>query len=401
MPYDYTAEYPLGYTQARQRCSAQLLTIFDGQLSGYPNVDWRASDTLLGSLYLIFSITFVGIPSLLLALRSYSNQNNRARLYDALTHIADVPERLDITNLAMCHDALKSNFLSFDDLQQCPVESLHSILVPDFYRYVCEKTREVKIKKQEMSTALSRLKREQNTCEDGLRRAALNREINEIEQRLARCLTFMEEFAQAGYPRQILERLQREFRGPQPELIRQQPAFIEPRQATEHAGNMAARQRYLKKWQHASTNFDKLITKMDFRITVMNNQNLNQQDDTLINTATELRRILQEAKDAFAEQMDNPALSQRERVAASERFILICENAVRNASPILEKDKTYDWRYVLTDIANALVFIATLSLSYWVTGKFRLFTPLNQVESYAVTILHEAESALTRMRQSM
>lgn len=372
LPLLYITETSENYRSARNQCSSRLLANFDQELRHYPDIDWQPSETFSGACFFYFSSVTYWVPLLCYMFLQVFQEHSRNRLHNELIYLTSNEERFNITRLENFNNALESGVFSFNDLIHCPVSSLEWILSAECYPYVLAHTKRIHAQKHDLSLALDSLQRQLSICKDPEVVARLNMQIKRTKNELSECSTVMEIITQSQYNFDIINQLKK--------------IFTDQRNAE-----------CLRKYRTALRKFNALLIDIDSRISMMNTQNLNEQDKIVLNSATQLYRSLQEAKDTLETELST--LNQQNVNNAYQHFISTCQNAVQEASPILRKD--HFWRDVLGNIANALVFIATLSLSYWVTGKYRLFTPLNQTEENAAEILHEAESTLNQLNQNL
>jgi len=93
-------------------------------------------------------------------------------------------------------------------------------------------------------------------------------------------------------------------------------------------------------------------------------------------TAENMYKTILKAQETWK---NSPAMYPTEDPSvALKHFVETCKNAIHDARPELSKHR--GWKQVLADFCNTLIFIATLSMSYHATGKFRLFSPKTDSE---------------------
>ncbi len=112
-------------------------------------------------------------------------------------------------------------------------------------------------------------------------------------------------------------------------------------------------------------NDEAFLSAFDDTLHRMRQTNASQPDKVYGEPGKKLHDDLKKTRDEFL------------RTGDSDKFIHNAKKHVRKAEPVLNKSPV--WKQFLLDILNALIFIATLGISYLVTGRLRLFSAEPQV----------------------
>lgn len=319
--------YPPSYFEARDKFSNKLLHIFDQQLEEHRHISLTPTDTVQGHIYLAVSIAMLGLPQLALWASNTKNYNIRHALYQNLVDITQDQYRIALSNQSSCIEALQKKTIAFTDLAHCPIKLLLILLLPDFQTYLIEDMKQISEKRDELYAQINQSKTETQKIALGNQRSAL--------------FTCMEKLRNADYSQQVMKSLIQHVRGNE----------IDKQWKNLFLSQLTILKMHHKTMSQTTEQEKQIYTMMDVCI-----------------------KEISQAHEQYINQMTSSHTAQQ-KLSAAQNLFDHCENAIGAVKKHLNKGSHYKILSLLSDILNTVILIATLGVSYLVSGKFRLFSP--------------------------